>query len=501
MPGAGVWPTMPEYTAALENPKICFGDGELSRCRVITDARGRPLVYAGNFAAVYKVSLDGNEFAVRCFTSPVTDQQNRYTELGSFLQAAQPPHFVGFEYLNDGIIVGGARYPLIKMEWADGERLDKFVENSLADPQRIKSLLTEWRGLLGTLRILGIAHNSLQHGDVLVTSNGLRLVDYDAAYLPSYKGQPSPEGGHSSYQHPLRKLDDFGEGIDNFPALVIYLSLLAVGADPSLWGRFNSGGNLILKREDYRAPSNSECLQALKESSDETVRILAGYLEQYCPMPVEQVPDMETIIAAADSGHGDVPVIAGHEAPSNATPEEPPPAAAPTTPVQSPAAQMPEVAPAPGDAGATQAASGANPAFRGRASGNFRPRLSTVASPSAPPASPAPTAVSATPAAPAAEPEEKGDAAAPAPAAAPMAAPSFSVVPASPDQDQNAGHVFVIIADGSQSDATDVAAILSTAASALAASAAGMADSGNADVGAGSVPVVVVVVNRESTAI
>ena len=208
------------------------------------------MMYPGNFAVVYRVSLDGTDYAVRCFTREVADQRQRYTELSAFFQSARPQYFLGFQYVSDGILVMGDRYPFLKMEWVDGERLYRFVETALHDAERISALLTEWRELLSSLRNLGMAHNSLDHNNVLVTRDGLRLVDYDAVYLPGYEGQNGPEAGHSNYQHPLKRQSDFHENIDNFPALVIYLSLLAVRADPGLWQRFNDDGRLVLRAAD-----------------------------------------------------------------------------------------------------------------------------------------------------------------------------------------------------------------------------------------------------------
>ena len=359
MPGAGNWPNLVDYTTALQNPSVCFSDGELSRCQVMRVRSGRPIMYSGSFAVVYRVSLDGTDYAVRCFTSEVADQRQRYTELSAFLQSARPRYFLGFQFKSDGILVRGDRYPFLKMEWVDGEWLDRFVETALHDAGRISALLTEWRELLSSLRNLGMAHNNLDHGNVLVTGDGLRLVDYDAVYLPGYEGQNSPEGGHSNYQHPLRKPSDFHENIDNFPALVIYLSLLAVRADPGLWQRFNGERRLVLREEDHKDPANAESILAMKESSDDEVRTLTRYLEQYCSVPVGQVPDGETIIKAAGEGLMDAPMIAAQPAHGSAAPAAPPP-------IPSPVHASPSAA----------ASRGAHPAFGGRVSDSFRPRLS-----------------------------------------------------------------------------------------------------------------------------
>ena len=503
MPEAKKWPRLVEYTAALQNTQVCFGGGELSRCQVQVAARGLPIMYSGSFVAVYKISLDGKELAVRCFIHPVTDQHHRYAELGTFLSGAFLPYFVGFEFLENGIFVRGDRYPLLKMDWINGQRLDRFVSDALGDPERIRILLGEWRELFRTLKNLGIAHNEIQHGNVIIQDNGdIRLVDYDAVYLPSNKGQYSPEAGHRNYQHPLRKAIDFNEDIDNFPALVIFLSLLAVSVNPSLWERFHHDANLILNEKDYKDPVNSECFRALKGSSDDGVRLMAGYLEQYCPRPIEQVPDLETIIAAAEAGQADAPLRVGHtdasvrsgQAPAaSSTQVSPPPSAASSPPTPTPASRPP----APRNAGPAQAARGIHPAYGGLLSGTFRPSLATAAVPSAPPAVPAkepdnePEAVTA-------DVPEDATTASVAVSASDEASAASIAAPA-PEEAAAASTVSVIIAGGSKTDSADVAAILNTAASALAAAAA-VGDSGSVETEGKASPVIVVVVNQETTA-
>ena len=298
------WPSIADFTAAVQNPAVCFqgGDPELAAGQVgLHPARGTPLVYSGNFAAVYPMECGGGrKYAVRCFTREVKDQQERYGHLDDYLSGVRPDAFVRFQYHERGIQIRGEWYPIVKMTWVEGRRLDRFVEDNLSRPEVILDICARWRGANGSLRGLGIAHNDLQHGNVMVQpDDALRLVDYDGIYLPNFQGEPSPELGHQHYQHPLRTADDYNDQVDNFPALVIYLSLLALSHDPGPWQRFYTQENLLLTKKDYADPANSECLHALKSNSDPTVRYLAGYLEECCSWPVDQVPDLESILADA----------------------------------------------------------------------------------------------------------------------------------------------------------------------------------------------------------
>ena len=351
------WPGIAEFSSAIQNPVRCFADPELSSGELaVYDRGGRagmPVVSAGNFAAVYRVSNQGRSFAVRCFTRAVNDQHARYGQLDTFLRATLPPAFVEFEYLEQGILVAGDWYPLVKMEWVNGEPMNKFVESNLNTPNSLQIVAARWRGLVSALGSLNIAHNDLQHGNVMVQQDrSLRLVDYDAMFLPQYAGQASPENGHQHFQHPLKTSQNYNESVDNFPALVIYVSLLALAADPGLWNRFYNDDNLLLRRVDYGDPANSQCFQALKSSQDDTVRYLTAYLEQCCSFQVEAVPNLESILNTQQGQPAPAPAPAPIAAPPLAAPAPaavvpPPPAPPPPMAAPPPAAPPPMAAPPP----------------------------------------------------------------------------------------------------------------------------------------------------------
>ena len=292
------WPPLTAFSEAIQNPQVCFKGTELEGGKVAVSPRGMPLVYSGAFACVYKVSAEDGTFAVRCFTREVKDQESRYSQLSDYLRAASPDSFVQFKYVERGISLKGDWYPIVKMDWVEGEPLNKFVESKLNEPDTLRGIAAKWRGrTTASLRGLNIAHNDLQHGNVMVQRDGdIRLVDYDGIFLPQFRGDPSPELGHKNYQHPLRSEQDYDGYIDNFPSLVIYLSLLALAADPDLWSLFYNEDNLLFTKDDYTDPDHSDLFLRLRNSPDESARSLTGYLHKCCSLQIEQVPDLETIL-------------------------------------------------------------------------------------------------------------------------------------------------------------------------------------------------------------
>ena len=148
--------------------------------------------------------------------------------------------------------------------------------------------------MVAALKKAGIAHGDLQHGNILVAEDEIRLVDYDGMYVPGLAGMRSNETGHPNYQHPHRMGSHFGAHLDNFSAWVIHLSLLALAADPELWEQTSRGDEaLIFRKKDYDFPAQSRALGLVKASKDAEVRKLAKRFLQILRLPLPQVPSLD----------------------------------------------------------------------------------------------------------------------------------------------------------------------------------------------------------------
>jgi formylglycine-generating enzyme required for sulfatase activity len=292
------WPTPSDYQEAIQNPHLCFQDPGLKAGKTVLTPLGLPRVACGNFASVYEVRSGKQRWAVRCFLRQVSDQQQRYSLVSRHLEEVWLPPLVGFEYQSQGIRVRGQQFPVVKMEWVEGDVLPAYVERHLKSPGALRKLAAQWRGLVNSLRGNHLAHGDLQHGNILVTAQDqIKLVDYDAMYIPALGGRNSPELGHVNFQHPQRAARDYDAGLDSFSALVIYLSLRALAVEPGLWKPFHTGENLLLAAPDYKAPARSDAFKRLKRSPDARVAALAAQLERCCLHAVTQMPDFEAVVA------------------------------------------------------------------------------------------------------------------------------------------------------------------------------------------------------------
>ncbi|MBZ0153593.1 MAG: hypothetical protein K8J09_18870 [Planctomycetes bacterium] len=258
-----------------------------------------PFVMSGNFAYVFKVHLtQGGARAVKCFRRFLGDRGQRYEALSQHLDKSPMACVADFDYDAQGILVEGHRYPILVMEWVDGPTLDVFISQLLktgSQSSALMSLAAEWAQIVLTLEQGGVAHGDLQHGNIIVTTQGLRLVDLDGMFVPTLANKgAADEIGHRHYQHPLRSASDFNAQLDRFSSLVIYASLLGVAADPSLWREFNDD-NLILTRGDFQNPGSSTALQRMRRIGGEVSR-LTEVLITACRQPLRSVPALSSLI-------------------------------------------------------------------------------------------------------------------------------------------------------------------------------------------------------------
>lgn len=294
------WPVAADYDEAIQNPHLNFADAELKSGEPEYDQYGSPAVRSGNFASVYLVRTANRKVAVRCFLREVRDSQERYAAISHDLLSLGLPYTVPFEFVEKGIKVQGSWFPILKMDWCDGELLDRYIERNLNNPTKLRRLSDKWFEMAVVLRKEGIAHGDLQHGNVFVLDDEIKLIDYDGMFVPRLAGRMSNERGLEHYQHPRRDDQHYGRYLDNFANWVIYTTLYSLSSDPSLWNLVNlEDKHLIFKKSDYDNPEKSQTFELLKRHDDRTIRTYATTIENLIAYDVEKVPDF----------HPDKPVL------------------------------------------------------------------------------------------------------------------------------------------------------------------------------------------------
>lgn len=264
------WPSARHFTEAIQCPSVCFSHPLLRNTLPAVDRLGMPLVTSGQFAYVYKLKSmnGGGDFAVRCFRGYLPDRDQRYRAIQEHLIESPVGFLSEFSYAPEGILVGGNRFPILFMKWIDGPTLDVYLGEMLHRQDVLLHLSDEWLRLLTALRASGVAHGDLQHGNIIVEHGQLRLVDHDGMFVNRMEGWSASEVGHQHYQHPRREAQHFHPNLDNFSALVIYLSLLSLAERPGLWNEHHDE-NLLFTKADFAAPESSQLFRKVRELGPE----------------------------------------------------------------------------------------------------------------------------------------------------------------------------------------------------------------------------------------
>ncbi|OOO18568.1 hypothetical protein BS627_17535 [Agrobacterium salinitolerans] len=281
---------MDQYNDAVQHPNTAFSDTSLKSAKISVNGMGLPVALGGGFALTYTATASGKKYAIRCFHKEAKGLEARYGDVAKALNGLSTSYFIGFEYQPTGVMVNGAKYPIVKMDWVEGDTLGSYLEDNYKDKGKLTWLASEFDKLEQFLRSKNIAHGDLQNGNVLV-GTGVKLIDYDGLYVPAMPKGQGTELGHKHFQHPKRTSADFGPDMDRFSFIVIDLSLRALMHDPKLFAKHSNGENIILTANDFLDPVKSNAFADLKAIP--SLATQAENLAKICLSDISKVPSLD----------------------------------------------------------------------------------------------------------------------------------------------------------------------------------------------------------------
>ena len=247
------YPLVSDYKNAIIEQESFATLSFLEPCYV-----GKELYFAtGGPAVVFKMkSTEGNKYyAIKCFIKEQNLRQNHFEQISNYLQSLDDnPYFVNYSYYDSEIWVNDAEYPILQMPWIEGKILSSYIselcENN--DTVALQDIANNFDKMALWLLNQNLAHGDLKPDNIIVTlEDELMLVDYDEMFVPSLQGSKSLELGTKEYRHPKRSPADFNQHLDDFPILVLSLSLHALAKDPTLYTQNGSGDALLFQPKDY----------------------------------------------------------------------------------------------------------------------------------------------------------------------------------------------------------------------------------------------------------
>jgi hypothetical protein len=293
------YPQIVEYHEAVQHPSQAFVDPELKQGSVAENNLGLPLVMSGGFALTYAVTTPRRKCAVRCFHREIPAIQQKYDAIAKKLRSLGNDCFVYFDFQQSGIKVRQETFPIVRMDWVEGDTLGIWLDKHFGDARGLEKARTDFTAIARFLENKGIAHGDIQNGNVMVAGGDIKLIDYDGMFVPGMRQGNGSETGHKHFQHPDRRVSHFGPKMDRFSFIALDLSLRAVIEDKSLYPKFREGGEtVVFKANDFADPDHSEVFQrllAMPKLKEQARRFAA-----ICEAPLAAAPTLDEFLAGTN---------------------------------------------------------------------------------------------------------------------------------------------------------------------------------------------------------
>jgi hypothetical protein len=303
------YPQITDYQEAIQHPAHAFIDPDLKQGAVAENSLGLPLVMSGGFALTYAVTTPSRKCAVRCFHREIPAIQQKYDATSKKLRSLATGCFVDFDFQQSGISVRQQVFPIVRMDWVEGDTLGIWLDKNFNNPRALEKARTDFVAIARFLEREGIAHGDIQNGNVMVSNGEIKLIDYDGMFVPGMKPGNGSETGHRHFQHPERRVSHFGPGMDRFSFIALDLSLRALVEDRSLYSKFREGGEtIIFKANDFADPQNSEIFRRLLAMSK--LKAQARSFAAICEAPLAAVPTLDEFLSGRNIPVAKTPINA-----------------------------------------------------------------------------------------------------------------------------------------------------------------------------------------------
>ena len=168
------YPLRTDYETVVKYPDRFIYDGILQQGKPVKQKQNQNflLSHNGGKAVVYEIQTNPKKYALKCWIEDLGDLKIRYKAIDAYLKTVQLPYFVDFAYQEQGILVNGQRFPIIRMEWVDGISFKDFISNNINNQTSIRNFAEKFLEMVKILHQNNIYHGDLQHGNIIVRKNG-----------------------------------------------------------------------------------------------------------------------------------------------------------------------------------------------------------------------------------------------------------------------------------------------------------------------------------------
>ncbi len=280
--------TIPQYLSAMSDT---YGlTKTLGVIDICTKPDGSPDFSIGNNSIIFRIHHNGGEKMLKCYTRNKRNTRRIYGK-----KCLREELYIHSDH-NHGDWVD-----VVMDDWLDGQTLHSAILKNRDNPAAMKALAESFDVM--ALELLGKewAHGDLKPENIIVTPEGeMRLIDFDAMFLPSFIGEQSEECGTTAFQHPYRDINYFDKSIDDYPIALISTALHALSTDPTLAERYDIEEALLFTPQEIIGGTSVAYREVLKLFASECMAVqyrIAKLLQRKIP----QLPELRRVLEYATS--------------------------------------------------------------------------------------------------------------------------------------------------------------------------------------------------------
>ena len=161
------YPLISEYIEAIKNAEDNLD--ALSHLRPVLDANGTPVMTSGNFAVVFKMEdpQTGKCYAIKCFLKEQEGRAEAYRLISEELEYVNCSFLTSIKYHDKELFVDSqsstdTEFPVLQMDWVEGETLDKYIRTHINDQYELAKLTYQFSRLAMWLMAQPFAHGDLK---------------------------------------------------------------------------------------------------------------------------------------------------------------------------------------------------------------------------------------------------------------------------------------------------------------------------------------------------
>jgi ribosomal protein S18 acetylase RimI-like enzyme len=208
------------------SPIFVENDNEKLRCMV------------GNSAIVFEVMFEGRKMALRV-----------YMRKHPNLQAIYGDRYYPKELLVHSSHTDYTLADVVLCDWYEGESLQRKIEQCYDKPSKMRALSKMFEEFAISLLNERWAHGDIKPENIILSSDGLHLIDFDAMYREGFTSDDCVEIGTQQFQHPSRDKSTFSRDIDDYPIALITTALAAMALDSSIGRNIPEMDHLLIRPE------------------------------------------------------------------------------------------------------------------------------------------------------------------------------------------------------------------------------------------------------------